>query len=224
MDPSDRTVRLQERLRCRRAHDHPRGPPPTPAATPSSRPPQRPSDDPGGHPSRALRRAPLRQPRAVAARLRPTGCSTSPRTRAALLERVKFLAIFSELLDEFFQVRVAGLEDQVAAGPRARRSAGRAAPARAARRPSAERATGAGAAGRTAIFRDHLQPSLAAAGIRLADWHALDAADRAHLRDVFDRDDLPDPDPAGRRPRAPVPVDLEPLAEPGGRGARPRDR
>ena len=30
----------------------------------------------------------------------------------ALLERVKFVAIFSELLDEFFQVRVAGLEVQ----------------------------------------------------------------------------------------------------------------
>ena len=38
--------------------------------------------------------------------------------RLALLERVKFLAIFSEGLDEFFQVRVAGLEDQVAAGLR----------------------------------------------------------------------------------------------------------
>ena len=36
--------------------------------------------------------------------------------RTPLLERAKFLAIFSSNLDEFFQIRVAGLRDQVVAG------------------------------------------------------------------------------------------------------------
>src|SRR5215207_8965534 len=36
-----------------------------------------------------------------------------------LLERVKFLAIFGQNLDEFFQVRVSGLREQLDAGIRA---------------------------------------------------------------------------------------------------------
>src|SRR3954452_23676157 len=45
--------------------------------------------------------------------------------RNPLLERAKFLAIFSSNLDEFFQVRVAGLRQQVAAGSASRPPDGR---------------------------------------------------------------------------------------------------
>ena len=104
--------------------------------------------------------------------------------RIPLLERVKFLAIFSEGLDEFFQVRVAGLEDQVAAGLRTRSPDGLS--------PSQQLLAITARAHelvrwQSAIFSEQVAPALEAAGVVMSDWHTLDHEDRAYLDDVFNR-------------------------------------
>ncbi|HEY5026636.1 MAG TPA: RNA degradosome polyphosphate kinase [Acidimicrobiales bacterium] len=122
--------------------------------------------------------------------------------RVPLLERVKFLAIFSEGLDEFFQVRVAGLKDQVDAGLRTRSADGL--------RPSEalraihERVTEL-VDRQSHIFLDAVVPALAAAGVRVADWSSLDDADRAHLTDVFSRQIFPVLTPLSVDPGHPFP-------------------
>ena len=104
--------------------------------------------------------------------------------RIPLLERVKFLAIFSEGLDEFFQVRVAGLEDQVAAGLRTRSPDGLSP------HQQLEAITGRAhelVTRQSTIFAEQVAPALEAAGMVMSDWHTLDADDRAYLDDVFNR-------------------------------------
>ena len=119
-----------------------------------------------------------------------------------LLERVKFLAIFSELLDEFFQVRVAALEDQVAAGVRTRSVDGL--------RPGEQlkmiRTRVEELVDRQdAIFLDQIVPALAEAGVRLSDWSSLDDDDRVHLVDVFQRQIFPVLTPLAVDPGHPFP-------------------
>ena len=108
--------------------------------------------------------------------------------RQPLLERVKFLAIFTEGLDEFFQVRVAGLEDQVAAGLRTRSPDGLGPGEQLA--AIAARVTGL-VARQSRIFAEGVEPRLAGAGILLADWDGLGQADRAHLDEVYLRTIFP---------------------------------
>lgn len=104
--------------------------------------------------------------------------------RIPLLERAKFLAIFSEGLDEFFQVRVAGLEDQVAAGLRTRSPDGLA-PAEQLRAITAR--VDELVRWQCRIFADQLAPALTASGVLLSDWHTLDEVDRDYLGDLFAR-------------------------------------
>ncbi len=122
--------------------------------------------------------------------------------RTPLLEKAKFLAIFSQGLDEFFQVRVAGLKDQVEAGIRTRSADGmnpgeqlRAIRSRVL--TLLERQDG--------IFLNVLAPRLAAEGISLSDWRTLDDDDRGYLVDVFERQIFPVLTPLGVDPGHPFP-------------------
>jgi polyphosphate kinase len=119
-----------------------------------------------------------------------------------LLERAKFLAIFSELLDEFYQIRVAALEDQVAAGVRTRSVDGL--------RPGEQltmiRARVEELVRRQDhIFLDLIVPGLAEAGVRFASWSSLNSVDRQHLVEVFQRQIYPVLTPLAVDPGHPFP-------------------
>ncbi|HEY9557331.1 MAG TPA: RNA degradosome polyphosphate kinase [Acidimicrobiales bacterium] len=100
-----------------------------------------------------------------------------------LLERAKFLAIFSQNLDEFFQVRVAGLQEQVMAGLSSASPDGRS-PAQQllAIRERVEELV----ARQEREFLEGVAPGLGAAGIRFSSWHELDADDEKFLVETFE--------------------------------------
>ncbi|HEX7131733.1 MAG TPA: polyphosphate kinase 1, partial [Iamia sp.] len=100
-----------------------------------------------------------------------------------LLERAKFLAIFSQNMDEFFQVRVAGLLDQVAAGIRHRTFDGRT-PTEQVREVSDRARILVDREER--LFLEKIAPDLAANGIVLSSWEELDDDDRVHMVRVFE--------------------------------------
>jgi polyphosphate kinase len=119
-----------------------------------------------------------------------------------LLERVKFLAIVSQNLDEFFQVRVSGLREQLDAGIRATSPDGldaaeqlRAIRARV--EPMMER--------QAAIFTREVAPALDEVGVRLCDWDELSEVDREHLQGVFDERVFPVLTPLAVDPAHPFP-------------------
>ncbi len=119
-----------------------------------------------------------------------------------LLERVKFLAIFASNLDEFFQVRVAGLKEQRAAGigaasPDERTPEEQLAAIRAEVQPLVRHAW--------ELFDKELRPALAEQGIRICDWRTLQESARAHLGHVFEREIFPVLTPLAVDPAHPFP-------------------
>ena len=101
-----------------------------------------------------------------------------------LLERVKFVAIFASNMDEFFQVRVSGLQEQVEAGVVKRSPDGRT-PAEQLEgiRERAQELSDRAAT----VFATELMPALEKERIRIVrSFDALDPADRAFLEQEFD--------------------------------------
>ena len=119
-----------------------------------------------------------------------------------LLERVKFIAIFSHHLDEFFQIRVSGLKEQAAAGlattspdglgPREQLDAIRARVEELTHRASR-------------IFSGELRDRLGSAGIRIVDWEELKTAHREELRELFQNRIYPVLTPLAVDPAHPFP-------------------
>jgi polyphosphate kinase len=119
-----------------------------------------------------------------------------------LLERAKFLAIFSSNLDEFFQVRVAGLKDQLAAGVVGTAPDGLPV-------PDQLRAIGAEVelqlSDRSRIYNRDLVPRLAEHGVRLVHWNSLAPTDVAYAESVFEAQMFPVLTPLGVDPGHPFP-------------------
>ena len=119
-----------------------------------------------------------------------------------LLERAKFCAIFSTNLDEFFQVRVAALRDQIAAGIEDPTWDGRT-PHQQLVEVSAK--VPIMLARQEDIFVDELLPGLAAEGIEIVSWDRLSDVDRTTLREFYEQRIFPVLTPLAVDPGHPFP-------------------
>ncbi len=119
-----------------------------------------------------------------------------------LLERAKFCAITTSNLDEFFQVRVAALKDQVAAGI--------AEPTPDGRTPAwqlqeiGERAR-AHVARQQDIYLDQLVPEFDRAGISIISWKDVTTAEEERLGEIYDQRIFPVLTPLAVDPSHPFP-------------------
>ncbi|MGH8774999.1 MAG: RNA degradosome polyphosphate kinase [Jiangellaceae bacterium] len=119
-----------------------------------------------------------------------------------LLERVRFLAIFSSNLDEFFMVRVAGLKRRIAAGVAVPTISG-----------LLPREVHEGTLARSrelmtrqaTCFHDDILPTLVKEGIEISRWDDLDDADHARLHALFGERIFPVLTPLAVDPAHPFP-------------------
>jgi polyphosphate kinase len=100
------------------------------------------------------------------------------------LERLKFLAIFSSNLDEFFEIRVAGLQQQVYAGV-APQDFGADGMAPAEQLAAIERRAHDLVAAQYRILNDAVFPGLAAGGVERVRFDDLTDAERRHVESLF---------------------------------------
>ncbi|MEZ5101494.1 MAG: polyphosphate kinase 1 [Thermoleophilia bacterium] len=119
-----------------------------------------------------------------------------------LLERVKFCAIFSSNLDEFFMVRVAGLQRQIVSGLAVRSPDG--STPQHALAEIQERVRGL-VARQSRLWREELAPALAAEGIHLARVEDCAADEEAELAERFEREVYPVLTPLAVGPGQPFP-------------------
>ena len=123
-------------------------------------------------------------------------------TRHPLLERVKFLAIFTTNLDEFFMIRVSGLRNQLETGaleapPDGMSPAEQLAAIWERLQPMLET--------RMECWREDLLPKLRSAGVNILDYDDLKSKQRKLLRRHFQREILPALTPLAFDPGHPFP-------------------
>ena len=119
-----------------------------------------------------------------------------------LLERVKFVAIASSNLDEFFQVRVAALHDQLAAGLATVGSDGRSPAEQLAAIASVVREH---IAVQEDIVAEQLLPQLREEGIEILSWGDLGSRDRSYVVSIFRQRIFPVLTPLAVDPAHPFP-------------------
>ncbi len=120
-----------------------------------------------------------------------------------MLERLKFLAIFSSNLDEFYMVRVGNIQQKVQANIPLGSGADQMSP-----RLQLERVretTRELVAEQYRVLREEVLPTLAERGIVLRTAEQLSAAERAHIRELFLREIFPVLTPLSTDPAHPFP-------------------